>query len=105
MRPQDIALASSRRCPSSRSRGYQHESSLHRGPTIDLDRLLWRIDALAAIGDTGDGGACRLALTDDDRVGRDLVVAWMDELDMRVEVDTIGNIRGTWPADGTGSRR
>ena len=68
-------------------------SVLH-APTIDLDRLLWRIGALAAIGDTGDGGACRLALTDDDRVGRELVVAWMDELDMRVEVDAIGNIRG-----------
>jgi len=73
-------------------------SVLH-APTIDLDRLLWRIGALAAIGDTGDGGACRLALTDDDRVGRELVAAWMDELDMRVEVDTIGNIRGTWPAE------
>jgi N-carbamoyl-L-amino-acid hydrolase len=34
-----------------------------------------RITALADIGSTGDGGCCRLALTEEDRVGRDLVVS------------------------------
>lgn len=58
-----------------------------------------RLDALAEVGDTGDGGVCRLALTDADRNGRDLVVAWMRELSLRVEIDAIGNVVGTWPAD------
>ena len=68
---------------------------------IDGERLLWRIAALAQIGETGDGGSCRLALTDADREGRDLVVSWMRELGLRVEVDAIGNVVGTWPAEAT----
>ena len=63
---------------------------------INSDRLLRRIDALAEIGSTGDGGCCRLALTDDDRVGRDLVVSWMKELGLDVSIDAIGNVVGTW---------
>ncbi len=35
----------------------------------DHARLAARLDALAEIGATGDGGCCRLALTDDDRAG------------------------------------
>ncbi len=45
----------------------------------------------------------RLALTDEDRAGRDLLVAWMRELEMRVDVDVVGNITGTWPAHATES--
>ena len=31
---------------------------------INAERLMSRLEALAEIGDTGDGGCCRLALTD-----------------------------------------
>jgi N-carbamoyl-L-amino-acid hydrolase len=58
-----------------------------------------RLDALAEIGTTGPGGCSRLALTDADREGRDLVVSWMRDLGMRVDVDGVGNVVGTWPAD------
>jgi beta-ureidopropionase / N-carbamoyl-L-amino-acid hydrolase len=68
-------------------------------PRVDVDRLMWRLDRLAEIGDTGDGGCSRLALTDDDRAGRDLVCAWMREIGLRVEIDAIGNVCGTWPTD------
>ena len=37
-----------------------------------------------------------VALTDEDKDGRDLVVAWMRELDLEVTIDAIGNIIGTW---------
>ncbi len=63
---------------------------------ISGKRLQERIQALAAIGSTGDGGCCRLALTDEDKEGRDLVVAWMRDLGLVVEIDAIGNIFGTW---------
>jgi N-carbamoyl-L-amino-acid hydrolase len=53
-----------------------------------------RLDALAAIGATAEGGCCRLALTDEDRAGRDQVVAWMRELGLQVRVDAIGNLFG-----------
>jgi hypothetical protein len=39
----------------------------------------------AASGDTGNGGCCRLALTDADKAGRDLVCGWMRELGLRVQ--------------------
>lgn len=48
------------------------------------------------MGSTGDGGCCRLALTDADRDGRDLLVTWMRDLGLDVEIDAIGNIIGTW---------
>ena len=63
-------------------------------PAIDAARLLARLDALAAIGRSADGSCCRLALTDEDRAGRDQVVAWMRELGLAVSVDPLGNIFG-----------
>ena len=68
---------------------------------ISWPRLRGRLDELGAIGATGDGGCARLALTDADRDGRDLVVSWMRDLGLRVDVDGVGNVVGTWPADGT----
>ncbi len=61
---------------------------------IDLDRLMGRLHALAKIGAIDGGGVCRLALTDDDRRGRDLVSGWMRELGLDVSVDRIGNVVG-----------
>jgi hydantoinase/carbamoylase family amidase len=56
--------------------------------------LLQRLQALGRVGDTGNGGCCRLALTDADRAGRDLVCGWMRELGLRVQIDPVGNIFG-----------
>ncbi|MBK9604980.1 MAG: Zn-dependent hydrolase [Betaproteobacteria bacterium] len=61
---------------------------------IDSDRLLGRLDQLAAIGPIDGGGCCRLALTDADKAGRDQVVAWMREQGLEVSVDCIGNVFG-----------
>jgi N-carbamoyl-L-amino-acid hydrolase len=61
---------------------------------VDAARLLARLDALAAIGAIEGGGCCRLALTDEDRAGRDQIVAWMRELGLEVSVDRIGNVFG-----------
>ncbi len=66
---------------------------------IEAADLRQRLQALGRIGDTGNGGCCRLALSDADREGRDLVVGWMRELGLRVQVDPVGNIFG-W-RDGT----
>ena len=71
-------------------------TGLHTGLRADHARLVGRLEELAAVGDTGDGGCCRLALTDEDRRGRDLVVAWMEDLDLAVSVDAIGNVVGLW---------
>lgn len=63
---------------------------------VDAGRLQQRLDALAEIGAIDGGGCARLALTDDDRDGRDLVVSWMRDLDLDVQIDAIGNVVGTW---------
>jgi N-carbamoyl-L-amino-acid hydrolase len=68
---------------------------------ISFPRLRARIEALAEIGAIEGGGSARLALTDADRRGRDLVVSWMVDLGLRVDVDEIGNVVGTWPAEST----
>lgn len=63
-------------------------------PHIDLGRLLKRIAALAEIGAIDGGGVCRLALTDSDKLARNLVVGWMRQLQLEVSVDAIGNVVG-----------
>lgn len=61
-----------------------------------------RINTLADISPIEGGGNCRLALTDDDRDGRDLVVSWMRDCDLEVSIDAIGNVIGIWNV-GTGA--
>jgi beta-ureidopropionase / N-carbamoyl-L-amino-acid hydrolase len=65
------------------------------GVKVHVERLLADLAALAEVGDTGDGGNCRLALTDDDAGGRELVVGWMRGLGLTVRVDRIGNVVAT----------
>ena len=63
-------------------------------PRVDRDRLLGRLDTFNRIGALPGGGNCRLALSDDDRAGRDLLVRWMHDLGLGVTIDAIGNIIG-----------
>ncbi|HDV6318487.1 TPA: Zn-dependent hydrolase [Burkholderia multivorans] len=63
---------------------------------LDGAVLLRQLRELGEIGaDRELGGRTRIALTDDERAGRDRVVAWMRELDLDVRIDRIGNIFGT----------
>ena len=59
--------------------------------TINGSRLWDSLMTLATIGATDKGGVKRLALTDLDRQGRELVISWARELGMSVVVDQIGN--------------
>ena len=62
---------------------------------INPDRLFSRLAELASIGAIeGTAGCARLALTDEDKAGRDLVVSWMRDLDLEITVDSIGNVVG-----------
>ena len=60
----------------------------------DIGRLLDRIQTLGQVGALEGGGVCRLALTDQDRDGRNLVLGWMRELGLATRVDKIGNVVG-----------
>ena len=51
---------------------------------------------LASVSPIDGGGCSRLALTDDDAAGRNVVVEWMKELGLDIAIDVVGNVVGTW---------
>src|SRR3981189_2891299 len=59
---------------------------------VDSDRLWSSLMELGQIGGTEKGGVCRIALTDLDKIGRDLFVRWVKEDGCTVKVDQLGNI-------------
>jgi N-carbamoyl-L-amino-acid hydrolase len=59
---------------------------------INGARLWQSLMELARIGATDKGGVKRLALTDLDRQGRDLVVQWAKDAGLAITVDQIGNV-------------
>jgi N-carbamoyl-L-amino-acid hydrolase len=64
-----------------------------RTPRVDGARLWRRLQELGEVGRIPgtERGVCRLALTDADKAGRDLVVRWMKELGLEVTIDAFGN--------------
>ena len=65
---------------------------------IDIDRLLRRLLELGEVGAIeGTTGCARLALTDEDKAGRDLVRSWMEELGLDITTDGLGNVVATMP--------
>ena len=67
--------------------------------TINRPRLLHRLNQLARIGALTEGGVSRLTFTDTDKSARDLLVKWMRELGLTVEIDRVGNIFGIRPGE------
>jgi N-carbamoyl-L-amino-acid hydrolase len=63
-------------------------------PILSARHLLDTLDTLAGIGAIEGGGCARLALTDEDKAGRDLVIGWMKALGLEVRIDAIGNVVG-----------
>ena len=59
---------------------------------INPERLWESLMRMAEIGATEKGGCCRLALSDEDKAGRDLFVAWAREAGCDVSIDAMGNI-------------
>ena len=64
---------------------------------INRKRLEESMEALGRIGETPRGGLTRLALSDEDRHGRDLLVGWMRGAGLALSVDQMGNIFGLRP--------
>lgn len=59
---------------------------------INGERLWASLMAMAEIGATARGGSCRLALSDEDKAGRELFAHWCREAGMTLSVDAIGNL-------------
>jgi len=62
---------------------------------INQPRLIGRLEELARIGADAGGGVTRLTFTDADKEARDLLIRWMRELGLTVQIDRVGNIFGT----------
>lgn len=67
---------------------------------IDGPRLTARLQELGATGRDAEGRLCRLAASDADKAGRDLLCGWLAQAGLRIVVDRIGNIHGLWEPPG-----
>ena len=61
---------------------------------VNPDRLWGALMEMAKIGATPKGGVRRLALSDEDKLARDLFVRWCGEAGCAVSIDAMGNIFG-----------
>lgn len=61
---------------------------------VNDERLWATIEEMAKIGATAGGGVRRLALSEEERAGRDLFVQWCKDAGLQVRIDAIGNIFG-----------
>jgi beta-ureidopropionase / N-carbamoyl-L-amino-acid hydrolase len=68
------------------------EAGLDTSIKVNGQRLWDSLMTMAKIGATPKGGVCRLALTDLDKEGRDLIVSWAKEAGCTVNVDQMGNV-------------
>ncbi|MFT5260967.1 MAG: N-carbamoyl-L-amino-acid hydrolase [Saprospiraceae bacterium] len=59
---------------------------------INGQRLWQSIMAMAEIGPGQHGGSSRLALTDEDKLGRDLFTQWCSEARCTMKIDDMGNL-------------
>jgi beta-ureidopropionase / N-carbamoyl-L-amino-acid hydrolase len=64
--------------------------------SIDAGRLLGRIWQLGQIGRGGERKLTRLAASDEDKAGRDTLIAWLKDAGLEIAVDRIGNLFGIW---------
>lgn len=59
---------------------------------INGARLRYTLEEMAKIGVTAGGGVHRLALSDEDKQARDLFLGWLQEMDVEIKIDEMGNM-------------
>lgn len=61
---------------------------------VSSKRLQGALEEMAKIGATPGGGVQRLTLSDEDQQARDLFIKWLEELNLEITIDEMGNIFG-----------
>lgn len=61
---------------------------------INIDRLKRTLNKSADIGKIPGNGLRRLALSDEDKIMRDLFLSWMEEANLETRIDDYGNMYG-----------
>jgi N-carbamoyl-L-amino-acid hydrolase len=69
---------------------------------VNGERLNNSLQHLAQIGATAGGGVTRLALSDEDRAGRDLLRQWFTEAGLTLGIDDLGNMTARRPGSENG---
>ena len=69
----------------------------HKDLRVNGNRLQGSLEEMAKIGATAGGGVQRLTLSDEDKQARDLFVKWLEELNLEIRIDEMGNIFGKRP--------
>ncbi|MCL1124275.1 Zn-dependent hydrolase [Shewanella surugensis] len=64
--------------------------------TINIQRLLNRLNTLGKIGRDSQDRLARIALTHADKEGRDQVYQWFESAELDIKIDKIGNIHAIW---------
>jgi len=64
--------------------------------SINADRLLGRLEQLGQVGRDNDGRLTRLAASDTEKAGRDLLAGWITAAGLELAVDRVGNMFGIW---------
>lgn len=64
---------------------------------VNGERLKETLEKMAEIGATPGGGVQRLALSKEDKRARDLFVKWLEQIDLEIQIDEMGNIFGKRP--------
>jgi N-carbamoyl-L-amino-acid hydrolase len=85
--------------------GYDEDAQTAEGDiliTVDEKRLWDSVMDMARIGQTTNGGSCRLTLTEDDVAGRRLFMQWCEEAGCQVYTDEVGNIFARRPGTDSG---
>ncbi len=59
---------------------------------VSGERLWSDLMAMAEVGATPEGGSRRLALTDEDRAGRELFASWARDAGLDLRADRAGNL-------------
>lgn len=72
---------------------------------IKINRLMENLKSLGEIGRDENNNLTRLATTNEDRLGRDFVCNIMSELELKIEIDKIGNIIAIWETEDNKNRK
>ena len=72
------------------------------GGAVRGDRLWGDLMAMAEVGATPAGGSRRLALTDEDRAGRELFAGWARDAGLELRADRTGNVFARRPGSEPG---